>query len=88
MSITGRIAGVAIRYGGLTYTLPEPNRHHHLIRMIGGISGPHNEGFYDDSGLFLTRTEAFLRAKETGQLIRDPSPLKYQGPELFSEDLW
>lgn len=82
------IVGVAIKYNGIIYYLPRPNRHHHVIRMIGGISGPDTQGFYDFRGNFLDRKQAYIRAIATGQLKRDPSPLKYQGDELFSEDLW
>lgn len=88
-STTGKeIFGVAIIYNDNMYCLPKPNRHHHVIRMIGGIRGPDTQGFYDANGLFLDRKQAYIRAQETGQLNRDPSPLKYQGEELFSEDLW
>lgn len=32
------ITHVAIKYNGKVYSLPKPNRHHHVIRMIGGMS--------------------------------------------------
>ena len=82
------IVGVAIKYNGTVYMLPKPNRHHHVIRMIGGIRGADTQGFYDFRGDFLDRKQAYIRAIATGQLKRDPSPLKYQGDQLFSEDLW
>lgn len=82
------ITHVAVQYNGQTYSLPKPNRHHNVIRLIGGISGSHQEGFLDASGRFLSRIAAMQMAKDTGQLKRAPDPKLYQGPELYSEDLW
>ena len=40
------ITHVAIKYNGVVYSLPKPNRHHHVIRSIpGGIAGPDVQGF-------------------------------------------
>lgn len=77
----------AIRYQGETFALPAPNRHHHVIRHIGGIRGPDIQGFLDNRGKFLNRREAMRVARAAGQLIR-PTVGGYQGPLLFSEDLW
>lgn len=82
------IVHVAIKYKDKIYFLPHPNRHHNVIRMIGGMDGPHKEGFLDSDGKFLNRTEAMLVAVECGQLRRREDAQFYQGPELFSEDLW
>lgn len=82
------ITHVAIAYKGNIYSLPAPNRHHHVIRMIGGISGPHEEGFLDACGRFHGRIAAMELAKDNGQLQRTPGVKNYQGPELYSEDLW
>ena len=82
------ITGVAIRYKERTHSLPAPNRHHHVIRMIGGISGPHEEGFLLDDGSFLGRIGAMQLAKDNGQLKRRMGKSSYQGNELYSEDLW
>ena len=82
------IIGVAVQYDGTTYSLPAPNRHHHVIRMIGGINGPHVEGFLLDTGEFIGRIGARQLAKDNGQLKRRPGKDNYQGPELYSEDLW
>lgn len=78
-----KIIKVAIKYNGTVYSLPEPNRHHHVIRMIGGIKGSDTQGFLTDTGEFLTRKEAYQLALTNGQLNRVPG-----GYELFSEDLW
>lgn len=81
-----RITHVAIKYGGKTYSLPAPNRHHHVIRLIGGVRGPDTQGFLDNNGNFLDRRQAMQLARGNGQLNRPTDG--YQGPELFSEDLW
>jgi len=81
-----KITHVAIKYANKVFSLPAPNRHHDVIRMIGGVYGPDVQGFLDANGTFLNRKQAFLIAEQTGQLNRNPGG--YQGPELFSEDLW
>lgn len=84
-----RIIGVAIVYAGQMYHLPKPNRHHDVIRSIpGGVHGPDTQGFVDEDGEFLNRKKAMSRAEETGQLKRRPGEEFYQGPYLYSEDLW
>jgi hypothetical protein len=87
------ITHVAIKYKGFVYSLPRPNRHHHVIRMIAeingvGIKGPDVQGFLDDKGNFLNRQEAYIHAKECVQVIRKVTPGNYDGDSLFSEDLW
>jgi hypothetical protein len=82
------IVGVAIFYNETLYTCPKPCRHHDVIRLIGGIYGPHVEGFVDASGKFLKRKEAYIRATQTGQINRRKGEQFYQGDELYSEDLW
>ena len=76
------ITHVAIQYEGKTY---KPNRHHHVIRMIGGIQGPDIQGFLDSNGKFLTREEAVIVALESGQISSDHV---IRSGELFSEDIW
>lgn len=83
-----KITHVAIIYDNITYGLPAPNRHHDVIRQIGGIYGPHEEGFILEDGSFVNREQAYQIAKESGQLKRIISPTNYNGPELYSEDLW
>ena len=82
------ITHVAIIYNDVVYSLPKPNRHHNVIRLIGGISGPHKEGFLDENMKFYNRKDAMLLAVSNGQLNRKQGAEFYQGPELFSEDLW
>lgn len=83
-----QITHVAIKYANKVFSLPAPNRHHDVIRMIGGVSGPDVQGFLDANGVFLNRKQAFEVATQTGQIKRPNTPGTYQGPQLFSEDLW
>jgi hypothetical protein len=83
-----KITGVAIKYNNTVYALPKPNRHHNVIHSIEDISGPHEEGFILDDGTFLGRRAAMQLAKENGQLNRRSGENFYQGPDLYSEDLW
>jgi hypothetical protein len=85
-----KITHVAIRFQGVVYSLPEPNRHHDVIREIvqkTGVSHVDNDeqGFLDEDGRFLNRSQALLRALLTNQ-IKDPN--KIRAKMLFSEDLW
>jgi hypothetical protein len=91
LQTTPRIVGVAIQVdGGRVYKLPCPNRHHNIFPIMDDpdLDGDCVQGFYDEDGNFLDRVQAMARAQFTKQLKRDPDPKKYQGPELFSEDLW
>jgi len=86
------IIGVAIMSNDLLYQLLAPNRHHNLIHQLSlthaSETKPVIEGFVDADNNFLTRTQAYVRAGQTGQLKRLAGPEFYQGPELFSEDIW
>lgn len=84
------ITHVAILYNGTVYSLPKPNRHHGVIRMIfeqtgSGISGPDVQGFLTDSDTFVNRVEALEIALRENQVL-DPSNIRAN--RLFSEDLW
>jgi hypothetical protein len=84
------ITNVAIKFEGVTYSLPRPNRHHHIIRLIADeIPGAHItqewQGFTDDTGKFLGRREALEIALKLGQ-VKDPASIRCG--TLFSEDLW
>ena len=83
-----RLTHVAIRFHGVVYSLPAPNRHHHVIREIlkqnpdvCTVSGD-EQGFLDEGGNFLTRGQALVSAQLFGQLLREPRGV------LTSEDLW
>ena len=91
MSETPQITHVAIQYAGKVWSLPAPNRHHNVIRMIAeetgdGIRGPDVQGFLDENGRFLRRAQAHALAVRSGQINRRPGG--YQGSDLYSEDLW
>ncbi len=85
-----RITHVAIRFEGVVYSLPSPNRHHHVIRLIvdrTGVASVDNDeqGFLDETGRFLTRRQALVSARLFNQ-IKDASQIR--AGQLFSEDLW
>lgn len=75
---------------GLIYHLPPPARHHHIIKHMADLNiGREEQGFIDHNGKFFGRISALCIARDCGQLKRDETdPKKYQGNELFSEDLW
>lgn len=87
---------VAIRYKGTIYSLPAPNRHHHVLSHIREVTGEthidvessDDEGFLDSSGNYLRRKPALVNAIMNNQ-IKDESKLtggnRYG---LFSEDVW
>lgn len=85
------ITHVAIRFGGKIWSLPKPNRHHHVIyKIVRELDvdtvdgGERDQGFLDDTGRYLTRTQALMHAKESGQV-----PREHRNPRgLFSEDVW
>jgi hypothetical protein len=83
------ITHVAIIHEGKVYSLPAPNRHHHVIRHIVETTGARyvggEQGFLDEAGKFLRRKPAKIRAEQTGQLKH---LIDINEPLLFSEDLW
>jgi hypothetical protein len=86
------ITHVAIRFQGKVWSLPKPNRHHDVIRMIAeqtgvdhvGASGD-DQGFLDATGRYLRRCPALHLAHMNGQVKEGAS---IHGRLLFSEDLW
>jgi hypothetical protein len=91
-SVTSQITHVAIKFGLRVECLPRPNRHHHVLHAINLKGGRREErgveGFLTSDGDFLTREEAYTLAKRNGQFARQMRPGCYDGPKLFSEDLW
>lgn len=91
------ITGVALKEPkhGTLWICEKPKRHDDVFALMHrGGTNPHNtsphdcqQGFYTSAQRFVTRLEAMPIAKAAGQLIR-PATGGYQGPELFSEDLW
>jgi len=82
------ITHVAILQQDRIYSLPKPNRHADVIRMMiteHGMEGPVNgiQGFLTEIGGFMNRKDAAKFAVASGQVKN----LNVEG-ELFSEDLW
>lgn len=87
------IKQAAIFVDGEIWTLPRPARHHNIIMAINDVRKTAGEtiirahgeqGFIDDSGVFLDRKQARSHAELCDQLTK---PL-IAPPNLFSEDLW
>jgi hypothetical protein len=92
MSDKVTITHVAIRFQGQIYSLPAPNRHHNVIRLIVDSTGVKavdvrndDQGFLDSTGRYLRRKPALRVAREAGQLRPDREVI---GAELYSENLW
>lgn len=82
------ITHVAVRFAGQTYSLPAPNRHHNVLRVIHAAhkkTWPNIQGFLDNRGKFLGRREAVRVALKARQVLK---PDDLRGHRLFSEDLW
>ncbi len=86
------ITHVAIRFQGKVWSLPPPNRHHDVIRLIVRETGvkhvdarDDDQGFLIDGGDFCRRAPALRIAKECGQL--KPGRSGVSG-KLYSEDVW
>jgi hypothetical protein len=91
-----RITHVAVRFQDKIYSLPEPNRHHDVLRLIYetlspgtkmiGVNGD-NQGFLDESGRYLTRGQALVSAQLNDQILPGDRG-KIIGDRLYSENLW
>lgn len=84
------ITHVAIKRDDVVYSLPRPNRHHHVLWNVIAKKKTNEEnevqGFLDSDGKFLNRSEAFELASANGQLNRKQGT--YNGNLLFSECIW
>ncbi|RUV69696.1 MAG: hypothetical protein EOR26_05215 [Mesorhizobium sp.] len=82
-----RIVAVAVRFKGLTVTLPAPARHgdvlHPLHDFTGCVLGGEDQGFLTSTGRFVDRKHAVDIARAAGQIETPRWP-----PDLYSEDLW
>lgn len=93
-----RIQYAAIRWDGTTWSVPQPGRHHDVLKLIAlcqpGVEHIGGEqGFVTTKGRFVDREEARQIAVAAGQLIascRGPDGVPYtrEHRELFSEDVW
>lgn len=95
------ITHVAIRFDGRIWSLPRPYRHHHIIWTIVRLSDEFKEytkddfdsvdthgkdqGFLDETGKYLTREEAYIVARDAGQLRPDR---EVYNERLYSENVW
>jgi hypothetical protein len=87
------ITHVAIRFQGKVYSLPPPNRHDHVIRLIVEQTGVKtvdahgdDQGFLIDGETYCRRKPALRHASERGQL--KPGGMGERLGELYSEDVW
>jgi hypothetical protein len=87
------ITHVAIRWGGATFALPAPARHHDVIRVIVEQTGAttvdareDDQGFLIDGEQYARRKTALRHAQACGQL--KPDALGPRLGKLFSEDVW
>lgn len=91
--MTERIERVGIRWNNHVYSVPQPGRHHDVIRHMSARGlGPecmHDQGFVTDTARFVDRFEALAIAKESKQIITrkgETAPLSCD--RLYSEDVW
>lgn len=90
MSKYPKITHVAVRFQGVVYSLPAPNRHHHVLwHIVGTGVASHvdndEQGFLDENGTFLDRKQALVNALDNNQ-VKDPNDIRCN--MLFSEDVW
>lgn len=82
------IISAAVYHEGLIFSMPRPNRHHHIVHKLHDMGLPKTtqryQGFVTTTGRFVDRKEAAVIALANGQISR----LKFVSDELFSEDLW
>lgn len=88
------IVAVALKLpDGRIVSAREPARHDKVIAMLAAsresaeVIANSEQGFVDDHGRFLNRLDALTLARSTGQM-KPRQAGQYDGPELYSEDLW
>lgn len=89
-----RIKAAAIKSrDGVVHSLPPPNRHHNIIKLLRQsnplytVLDTKEQGFITDDDVFVDRYQARIIATAANQLL----PLRdngYVGDQLFSEDVW
>ena len=92
------IVGVAVKFNNdVEIRLPRPKRHCHCFDLAKekGIDptqciGSHGQGFYTDTGEYLTRKEAMAHVRSIGQKLYTMSGCGEINisENLFSEDVW
>jgi hypothetical protein len=100
LDLPEKIAQAAIRHpDGMIYSVSQPGRHHHVEHLVkrlkkDGYRGSSGQGFITTHGRFVNRRDAFVIAVREGQLTKRLERLAaepgkhYDGPELYSEDMW
>jgi hypothetical protein len=99
-----RLTHVAIRKSGIVYSLPSPNRHHHILWIFAKRKGLPNVPSVDDESLLVERVEdgedsqGFLdangrylnreQAEVNAFLHNQVKNGELIGGPLTSEDLW
>lgn len=88
MSVT--IIAAAIRLEGRVWSVPQPGRHHDVIRLIyeetgNRVPGTAIQGFLTSEGEFVNRYQAHRIVELAGQPCK--RRVSY-GSELYSEDVW
>lgn len=79
------IFAAAIKWDGVVFYLPQPARHHTIIRVYGKRRfSKMIEGFLDTNEGFVDRKRAARIAIVEGQIEKT----KFQPNTLFSADLW
>lgn len=86
-----RIVAAAIRdIDGNVWQIPQPARHHDVIRLMresgytGPVSGKDQQGFVLSNGRYCRRAAALSVAKKARQLKGG----KLIGSQVTTEDLW
>lgn len=81
------IVACAIKHRNSIYTLPKPNRHHHILRIM-----PHPRDFELDTQGFITSTKRFVDRYDARFIaLNNDQIVKRCGGDherLFSENLW
>lgn len=86
-----QITHVAIisSHNGQTYSLPRPNRHHHVLGLMDKDQIPWpitgEQGFLADGTTFVNRQVAYNLAVSSGQCQANSTTCP---GTLYSEDLW
>lgn len=75
----------ALAHGDRIYTMPRPARHAQLIQAFDETYL--DQGFLLSDGTYAGRHRAYQVARMADQIL-PRKPDGYDGPELFSEDLW
>ncbi len=86
------VAAACLDTNNRVWSVPKPARHHDVLyyMTVCGAKekdGPDSQGFKLSDGTYVDRLAAYTIAKKAYQL-KERMPGEYNGPELFSEDVW